>query len=182
MTTAGAERTALTGATAEQCTLGGSATVLGLESWQDNRNAAVLLAGQSRRTLDILTHDLEPALYDQQAFLDSVRALALRGRHSRIRILVQDSGRAVREGHRMIELARRLTTYIHIRKPHPDDRDHPEAFVIADGRGVLHRTLATRYEGTICCNAPLQVRDLQRFFDEAWERSAPDAELRRLHL
>ena len=111
-----------------------------------------------------------------------MRQLALRSRHSRIRVLVKDSHRAVKDGHRLVELARHLSSFIEIRKAHEDARDAAEAFLIADGIGTLHRTLASRFEGTVNFRAPLHARRLAQWFTEVWERSAPDPELRRLHL
>ncbi|HKJ10589.1 MAG TPA: hypothetical protein VKA76_15990 [Gammaproteobacteria bacterium] len=148
----------------------------------DNREAALSLVTQARRTLDIFTQDLEPMVYDHQPVLDAVRQLALRSRHSRIRVLVKDSHRAVKDGHRLVELARHLSSFIEIRKAHEDARDAAEAFLIADGIGTLHRTLASRFEGTVNFRAPLHARRLAQWFTEVWERSAPDPELRRLHL
>ncbi|MGA7802386.1 MAG: acyltransferase [Gammaproteobacteria bacterium] len=164
------------------CVLGESSQTLPLESWADNRAAALSLVGQARRTLDIFTFDLEPSVYDHPPLLDAIRALALRSRHSRVRVLVKDSRRAVKDGHRLVDLARNLSTFIQIRKAHDDVRDFAEAFLIADAVGTLHRTLATRYEGSARFRAGLHARQLTQWFNEVWERSVPDPELRRLHL
>lgn len=164
------------------CTLGETDSVLFLDSWTDNRAAALALTRQTRRTLDILTADMEPAIYDQQPLLEAVRQLAVRSRRSRVRVLVRDPQRTVKGGHRLVELARHLSSFIEIRKTPEDLEEFWEAFVIADQQGVLHRKLATRYEGTACFRAPVQARQLTHWFTEIWERSTPDPELRRIHL
>ncbi len=147
----------------------------------DNRAAALALVTQARRTIDIFTQDLEPMVYDHQPILDAVRQLALRSRRSRVRVLVKDSRRAVKDGHRLVELARHLSSFVEIRKAHEDVKDAADTFLIADGIGTLHRTLATSYEGTLNFRAPLHARRLEQWFTEVWERSTPDPELRRLH-
>lgn len=166
----------------DHCILGQTEYVLPLNSWTANQAAALALARQARLALDIFTDDMEPAIYDQQPMLEAIRQLAVRSRRSRVRVLVKDSTRAVKEDHRLVALARHLSSFIAIRKTHEDVADFPEAFLIADHQGVLHRKLATRYEGTACFRAPLQARQLTHWFTEVWERSTPDPELRRIHL
>ncbi len=153
-----------------------------LASREDNRAVAAALATQAVRTLDIFTRDLEADIYDQPAFLEAIRALALRSQHVRIRILLQDASRAVADGHRLVELMRRISSYIEIRQPYHDYRDYNEAFLIVDGNGLLHRRLADRYEGVAGFNLPMRTRELGNFFNEVWQRSEPHPDLRRLHI
>lgn len=153
-----------------------------LESWTDNLENAVAVARTATARLALLTRDLEPQVYGQEAFLDEVRRVATAGRYARVRILVQDSRRAVADGHKLVELARRLSSYVEIRKPHPEHRNVNEAFLIADEGALLYRKLADRYEGFADTHAPLEARMRLREFDDMWERAAPDSELRRLGI
>jgi hypothetical protein len=162
--------------------LGVSKDTLSLESWDDNRQAALALARQARRTLQIFSRDLEPAIYEQPDFIAAVTQLATHSRSARIAILLQDPTRAVKEGHRLVELARRLSSYIEIRRPAQQHAERTEAFLIADEAGVLRRPLADRYEGMLSFHAPLEARRLVTLFAEMWEKSESDPELRRLHL
>ena len=162
--------------------LGEDAREIRLASRADNQKVAVALVTQAGRSLDIFSRDLEAELYDQPDFLEGVRALALRSPHVRIRILLQDPARVVRDGHRLVEMARRLSSYIEIRQPSHDYRDHNEAFLIVDRTGLMHRRLADRYEGLASFKQPLRARELGNFFDEVWQRAAPHPELQRLHL
>ena len=84
------------------------------------RLACECLAQQARRHLDIFTHDLDAPLYDQKPFLDALKDLVTTSRHAQVRILLQDNNRAQKEGHRLIELARRLTSAVEIRRPYDD--------------------------------------------------------------
>ncbi|MBI5042143.1 MAG: hypothetical protein HZB57_13360 [Gammaproteobacteria bacterium] len=164
------------------CTLGETAGDYALTSRDDNRRAAALLASQARRVIELFTPDLEPALYDQTPFIDALSQLAISGPRARIRILAKDFERTVKEGHRLMELARRLSSYVELRRVHEDYRDNNETFLLVDDYGLLHRRHAPRFEGTFSCKAPLEVRRLRAFFDEVWDRSEADADLRRLHL
>ena len=100
----------------EGAVLGETAEPIALETSGDNHAAAVALVRQTRRTLIIFTHDLDARVYDTQEFADAVAALARRGRLSRIRILVQDTRPVIRSGHRLVDLAVRLSSYIEVRK------------------------------------------------------------------
>lgn len=165
-----------------QFELGKTAETVALENIEDHRLAALALAQQARRKIHIFSSDLEAPLYDNLPFATALVKLILRSQHSRILILVQDSGRVAREGHRVIELARQFPSYVHIRRPPEEYLDHPEAFLIVDDIGVLHRRLNYRYEGTVNFAAARQARTLQQFFSKVWDVSVPDPELRQLYI
>ena len=152
------------------------------DGWAANARAAVRVAALARRSLALFTRDLEPQLYNEELFLAEVRRIAISGRYARVRVLVQDSARAVREGHRLVELARRLSSFIEIRKPHADHASLIETFLVADERALLYRKEADRFEGYADLDAPAEARRLLRTFDEIWGRATPDPELRRLGL
>ena len=140
------------------------------------------LAAQARRTLLLHTEDLEPAIYDESAFLDAVSQLARTHSQSRIWILIHDARKVVQHGHRLIEIARRLSSVIQLRRPAPQYRNYHESLLLADGCGYLHRPIAARYEGTANFHDPGKVADFEKYFMEVWERSEPDEEIKRLYL
>lgn len=140
------------------------------------------MLAQARRDCCLLTRDLDRTLYDQSPFLDALKELALRGRTSQIRILLQDHEPAVQRGHRLLELARRLTSKIEIRRPGVDWLHFPESFLLIDDSGYVHRELSTRYEASADYHAPLTVRHLRKQFDAIWETSEENPEMRRLHV
>lgn len=144
-------------------------------------HAAAMLR-QSKRDLSLFTFDLDPPVFDQPAFLEAFKALALRSRFTRIRILLQDNNLVLQRGHRLIELAQRLPSVIEIRKPNEDYIDHPDSFLLVDDCGYLHRKGAESYIGIACYHNRHRVNRLQTLFDEAWENGTPDRDLARLHL
>jgi hypothetical protein len=166
----------------EALRIGEDAREIRLESRADNQRLAAALVAQAVRTLEIFSRDLEAEIYEQPDFLEGIKALALRSQHVRIRILLQDPSRVVRDGHRLVEMARRLSSFIEIRRPGHDHRDCNEAFMIVDNTALLHRRLGDRYEGHACFKQPLRARELGNFFEEVWQRAAPHPELQRLHL
>lgn len=158
------------------------------KTWRDvstateNRDAALEIARLARRQLSILTRDLEPQVYDDTDVLDAIKNLAISGRQSKVRILLIDATRAIKDGNRLIELSRRVSSYIEIRKPHRDYRDIAESFLIADEKGLLYRKLSTRWEGIVDPSDPMQARDRLKLFNEIWQRSHGDPETRQLRI
>jgi GNAT superfamily N-acetyltransferase len=143
--------------------------------------AMLQVVTETRRELCIYTRDLDPAVLNTNALLEALRTLCLRpGAH--IRLLVQDTSRAVKDGHRLIELARRLPSSIEFRCPQAEDLHYIGAFVVNDNFGFLARSFGDRFE----CEGDLyhiaEQAKLKRYFSEVWERSRPASEFRRLSL
>ena len=148
--------------------------------------AAILqLIGESRSDFAIYSRDLDPHLLNTSAAIDALRALALRPSNSvsgQVRILVQNTYRAVKDGHRLIELSRRLPDAFSFRCPIAEDLHYAGAFLLNDRFGYIERRFGDRFEffGDLCGIA--EHARLKRYFDEVWERAVPASELRRLSL
>ena len=149
---------------------------------EETRHATELMVGQAQSSLDLISRALDPFLYDQENFLDLLSRLCVRNRQARIRFLVQDPTTPIKRNHRLIELGRRLSSSIEFRQPHQDYRYYNAACLIADRCGLIHRSLADRFEGTANFYAPVAAGRELDFFTEVWERSETHAEFRRLYL
>ncbi len=152
------------------------------QSSEEVREATLALTRQTRRTLDIFTQQLDQRIYNNQDFTEALKALATDNRHSLIRILIQDSIPVVKQGSRVVQLSYRISSRIQLRKPPIEYRDAAEEFLIADRKGLMYRKLGHRYEGELNFNEAVRSRRLLKFFDECWEKSGTDPELRRLVL
>lgn len=155
-----------------------------LDSASENREAAVSLAGQSRFSLDLFTPDMDPRIFDNSKIETSVLRLARTHPGSNIRILTRDSTRAVQQGHCLIRLAQRLTSSVLIHNPANEHKDEISTFMIADGVGVLHRphSSSNNYDAIVNYMSPQRAGELHDFFNEMWERSTPDSQIRRLYI
>lgn len=165
-----------------QYILGSHDDIIHLDSLQDNRDIALSIAQQATRSLLIFTPDFDAPVFDRPAFIEAVKDVAIHSPHSFVKIIVKDSGKAVLYGHRIIELARRLTTHLQIRKASIDFKEYSSTYLIADETAYLRRPHANRYEGIAQFNARSDCKHLTNFFDSAWEKAEPDPELRRLHI
>ncbi|HHC72253.1 MAG TPA: hypothetical protein ENK54_05085 [Thiotrichales bacterium] len=163
-------------------TSGRSVSLHHFSTLAENRRLAAELAALARRRLEIFSHELEGGVYDQRPFLEAVKALALRGHHGEIRILVRDASRAVREGHRLIDLAHHFPSNFHVRRIPGEFEEQVEGFLVVDDTGWLRKPLSDHFEGVASLDDPPEARALRARFDEIWEQSEPDPEFRRLHI
>jgi len=162
--------------------LGRTREVFHLEGRRDLRDAVLALVRQARRGLTLHTPDLDPFLYGHPELVEAVQALCLRGPRVQVRILLEDCTGAVRDGHRLVELAHRLPSRLRILRPEERHLPMEEEYLVADGVGLLHRQLAARHGGRLCFHGPLEARRLEAAFEERWQIAEPHLDLRRLHL
>lgn len=142
----------------------------------------IALAQQSTRSLDILSKHLDPGVFDNTDFIDAVKQLSISSRFTKIRILIGDSDPMTKNGHRIIDLIQQLTSRIEVRQISEEYKSYNEAFSLFDGKGIIYLRYADRYDGFANFNRPRLVTELSNFFNEVWEHSTPDSNLRRLHI
>lgn len=153
-----------------------------IETSEELREVALEMVTNCRRTLDIASRHLDPALYDQAPFVEAVKQIALNNRLARIRLLVTDIGPVVSRGHRLINLCSRLSSFISIRKPGRDYKNFNEAMLLADNTAFIHRRFADRYDAIASHDDKRRTADLTGRFEEIWERAEIDPNFRRLHI
>jgi len=143
---------------------------------------AIMLVGNARRQLDIVSRSLEPQVFGSAEFIEAVKKLALT-QGSRVRILVLDPASLLAHGgHRLVELAMRVSSHMEIRRPGLDQAEFNESMMIADRVGVIHRKNADRYEGIANFHAPRWAARLSEDFEPLWQNAEADPNFRRLML
>ncbi len=147
-------------------------------SLEEMRAAVEAVAANAQRLMSIYTPDLEPDLYDQNGFLEIVKRFVLARRFAKVRVLLSDSGRLLRDNNRFIAMGRRLTSCIDIRPAamaaRPRSSGHPGGYLIADDRAIVYRVRMDRWDGVADLNNPPVARQYLDEFDEIWHASAPD--------
>jgi hypothetical protein len=150
-----------------------------ISSLEEMRAAVDAVAAGAQRLMSIYTPDLEPELYDQNSFLEIVKRFVLARRFAKVRVLLSDSGRLLRDNNRFIAMGRRLTSCIDIRPavmPAPQRANgYPGAYLIADDRAIAYRVHLDRWDGVADLNNPPVARQYLDEFDEIWHASSPDA-------
>lgn len=151
-----------------------------LSTEEEIRSAVAEITGLADRSLAILTHDLEPDIYDHDEFLETLKRFVLARTFARVRVLIVDPARAMKDGNRFVTMGRRLNSYIEFRNVKPEYRHHQEAFCIADDHALVYRARADSWEGIADTYEPAVARRYLDMFDELWHACEP--ELRQLHL
>ena len=149
---------------------------------EEMRQAVIEVAREAKRKVSILTHDLEPGIYDDPDFLEVIKRLVLSQTYSRIRVLIADPTRAVKNGNNFVHLGRRLNTYIEFRHVREDLRTHAESFCIADETALVYRLQANRWEGIADTYEPAVAKLYGKMFDEIWLASEVETEFRQLGI
>ncbi len=144
--------------------------------------AAAMVAG-ARTELALLTQELNERVYSTEAFVTAVGHFVLQHSHTRLRVLVNDTQRAIIGGGRIVEFGRKLSSFIEFRELLPERRlAVREEYLIADGRLLLYRETPETLEAKYYGNMPLQARLRLKDFDAFWNESPPAQELRSLGL
>ena len=68
-----------------------------ISTQEEMRQAAIEVVKEASRKVSIFTHNLEPGIYDDPEFLEIIKRLVLSQTYARIRVLIADPSRAVRQ-------------------------------------------------------------------------------------
>lgn len=153
-----------------------------ISTQEEMRQAAIEVVSAAKRKVSIFTQNLEPGIYDDPDFLEIVKRLVLSQTYARIRVLIADPSRAVKNGNNFVHLGRRLNSYIEFRHVREDLRTHAEAFCIADETALVYRLQASRWEGIADTHEPAVARLYGKMFDEIWFASEGAIEFRQLGI
>lgn len=143
---------------------------------------AVALCRAARRSLCLLSPALDHRVFDRQALVDALSELARGSRQSEVRILVNDWRPMVQHGHRLLTLARRLPSSVHLQQlsEHPDWKG--ETLLIRDRSGLLWQPGEGGKSGFWQPDSPAETRPYLDLFKELWRHSAPHMEFRSMRL
>jgi hypothetical protein len=155
-----------------------------VDTAEANRDTVISLAKQANFGLNLFTQDLDPKVFDNANFEQCIFNLARKHRSARIRILTQGSARAAQQGHSLIRLAQKLTSSVFIHNTATEHKGEISTFMVVDGTGYIYRPQSTsRYYDAVCnFMAPQRAAELDDFFNEMWERSTADTQIRRLYI
>jgi len=153
-----------------------------LSSIEDTLDAVVDMVDMTHRRISIFTPDLEPGVYNEERFLEAVKRLTLGKPFARIRVLISSPEHLVRNGNPFVQLARRLSACIEFRNVDEEFRHHREAFLIADEAALVYRVDASKWEGIADSNEPAVARRYLGMFDEIWNASRVEGEVRELRV
>lgn len=156
----------------------GSLTIL--TTMNEVREASLRVANSANRVLSIFTHDLDPNIYGEELFLESVKRLVLARAYAKVRVLIADPARAVVDKNRFLVMARRLTSCIDMRSMTEEVSGNAGAFIIADDRALVYRPRSSSWDGVSHMNDPSVTKIYLNFFEEIWGNSVQESQLRQM--
>jgi hypothetical protein len=156
----------------------GSETLTVLTSLAEVRAAVNEIAASAQRLISIYTPDLEPDLYDQTAFLEVIKHFVLTRSFSKVRVLLAEPTRVMRDSNRFVAMGRRLSSCIDIRYVTAQAPQRASAYLIADDRAIVYRMRADTWDGVADANNPPAARLYLQEFDNIWNASAAEHGLR----
>jgi hypothetical protein len=157
----------------------GAPTLTVFTSLDEARAAVNEVATSAQRLISIYTPDLEPELYDTSAFLEIAKRFVLSRSFAKMRVLIWQPTRLMRESNRFIAMGRRLSSYIDLRyaaEGGPSQR--VSAYFIADDRAIAYRMRADCWDGVVDVDNPAVARLHLAEFDTIWAASEPGFNLR----
>jgi hypothetical protein len=146
------------------------------------RAAVIQVTGVANRTLSIMTHDLEPEVYDHDDFLETLKKFILARTFARVRVLILEPARVVLSASRFVAMGRRLNSYIEFRRVTPELAGHPEAFFIADEQALVYRARAESWDGVSDTYEPAVARMYLSKFETLWNACEIEPEIRQLQI
>lgn len=140
------------------------------------------LVKAGERIVRILSDELDPALFDNEALATELSRIARHGRQCEVRILLKNSRHLSKRTHRLGTLHRRLVSNVLIRKLGHFPEHYVANYVLVDDHGVYFMPME---DDKVCFmnhdDRPL-VKHFTEQFDELWSRAVPDPELRQMSM
>jgi hypothetical protein len=140
------------------------------------------MIGQATNKVRILSHHLNREIYDYEPIRDALSKLARSHARSIIELLIVDEHSVVVSTPRLLELARRLPSSIHLKvinKAYPYDES---AMVLVDRCGVIYQKENSIHEGFANFNSAGRNKQLSEVFDHLWRHASESQDLRQLRL
>jgi hypothetical protein len=149
-----------------------------LSTLAEARAAVNEIAASAQRLISIYTPDLEPDLYDQTPFLEVIKHFVLKRSFAKVRVLLAEPTRVMRDSNRFVAMGRRLSSCIDIRYVAAQSPQRASAYLIADDRAIVYRMRADTWDGVADLNNPPVAKLYLQEFDSVWNASAPEHGLR----
>ena len=162
--------------------LGETDQLVEVELLEDLRQLILAMSQQAQHSILIFSHHLDKNLYDTEELYEAIKNLAIKSHRTHIHILVQDARPMTKNSHRLLELARRISSHISIKVTAKEHQDIVETFIIFDDHAYIIQGNPDRYDARGNFYAPRNTRKLSEQFHDMWERGIVDNTLRRLSL
>jgi len=149
-----------------------------LEASGDQAGALCELVKDATHIVRILSDFLSPQLFDNAALASELSRVARHGPPCEVRILVKDSRFLVKRAHRLGALHQRLVSSVPLRKLTYCPDHFVANYVLVDDGGIF---FIPNEDDKVCFwnrDDRVLVKHYREQFDDLWQRSTADPELR----
>jgi len=153
-----------------------------LSTAAEHHEQTLKIIESANREICIHCHDLTNRIYNHPNIASAFSTFITANSANRsIKIIVNDINAIVSSDHKILDICRRLSSNINIRKVSKEHENHTESFLLVDGSSYIFRSDYTLLEGVLSHN-PKQAKVLLNLFNEFWSHSEPDSSLNRLYI
>lgn len=135
------------------------------------RATAVDLLASARHEVLICAPLLDAAFFNRADLAQALGQFIARRAGNRIRIVVEDTEHMLQANVRLVELTRRFSDLILIRRLGEQHHGLAEMFIVADKTSSLHLTDVTSVDATCDFHTPSLADPLARRFETYWDAS-----------
>lgn len=136
------------------------------------------LFNNAKRKVQIYSYNLDPRILNDRDIERILLNFIRKSRNVKIEILIIDERNVQGIDHRLVSLAQKYTSYVSIRLIPKDYHENHFAFYVIDGRQLIYRTVAERFESEVHQLPSVKLKQMSKYFDEVWEQSSPAVHLR----
>jgi hypothetical protein len=129
------------------------------------------MLAQARRQIAIFAPVLDASLFNTSRVAQALASFAATHRNNLVRLLVEDSVQAVHDNGRVVELCRRFSDFIKMRRVDEDHAGLREMFVIIDDHAYLHQREIDNPDFLAAVDTRRDVRPLILRYERMWDRS-----------
>lgn len=153
-----------------------------LDGTADFRIYSEQLVNQSRRSITILTRDLDALVYATPTFIQQLSDFARTNRQAQVHILIKNTKPAIASGHPLVRLSQRLPSKILIRVMTVEPNNKEMGFMLGDTDKLLYKNDDALHRGFFNSTAPSEVKSLREEFNYLWQYGELEPEFQPLHL
>jgi hypothetical protein len=158
-------------------------TDTGLIQTSDNseiRQALIHMLQPARDVVRISSALLNPGIFDDEELRAALSQLARHSRYTEVRILVSNCKLIAERGHRLLNLSRRLSSSVPMRKLELSEHELQPEYVLVDDCGVIDLAVSEQDPASIFFCNRARNKSLTDDFDNLWHKSRVPVELRTL--
>ncbi|MFQ5756523.1 MAG: hypothetical protein ACE5H7_10575 [Acidiferrobacterales bacterium] len=144
---------------------------LHVQSREEARKLAGNLLERARRKILVFAPTLYGDFFNTAHAGGTLASFAAAHRNNIAHFLVEDVDHSLHHNSRVVELCRRFTDFIRMRRLNQDDTGLQEMFLVVDDTAYLHQPHVDKHDYRVAFSFPREARQLALRHERMWERS-----------